>query len=77
MRYGQCWVFSSLGVTIFRALGIASRSLTNFRSAHERDYDLMVTKTDGESIWNFHVWNEVFLDVSRDPIRPNHAGHSC
>jgi len=73
--YGQCWVFSGTLTTICRSLGIPARSTTNFASAHEvpaPDYHRSVDKyfkSDGsedqdktqDSIWNFHVWNDVWL----------------
>lgn len=72
VKYGQCWVFSGLLTTLSRAVGIPSRSVTNFDSAHEgKPYDHKIDehwtqKDDGsysrdsqeDSIWNFHVWNE-------------------
>jgi len=78
-RYGQCWVFSSLMTTILRAVGVPSRSVTNFNSAHEekpftQDCEMKYNVKNGKyelnpestcSIWNFHVWNDGWM-VRRD-----------
>ena len=55
VKYGQCWVFSSLLVSALRCLGIPTRGVTNFRSGHDspdRDgiYNHVVHYRD-ESVW--------------------------
>ena len=60
VKYGQCWVFSSILVSALRCLGIPARGVTNYRSGHDTpdaygQYDHVVHHKD-ESVWNFHVW---------------------
>uniref|UniRef100_A0A1A9WAJ9 protein-glutamine gamma-glutamyltransferase n=1 Tax=Glossina brevipalpis TaxID=37001 RepID=A0A1A9WAJ9_9MUSC len=72
VKYGQCWNFSGVLTTIARALGIPSRIITCYSSAHDTQASLTVDifidhnnkKMDAEttdSIWNYHVWNEVWM----------------
>ena len=59
-------------VAVLRALGIPARSVTNFQSAHDVEFNMTIDtfvdedgeKADidvGDSIWNFHVWNEGYF----------------
>ncbi|KAK3085280.1 hypothetical protein FSP39_000994 [Pinctada imbricata] len=71
VQFGQCWVFSGILTSMCRALGIPTRSVTNFESAHDYDQSMTIDThidDDGDpiehlddSIWNFHVWNECWF----------------
>ncbi|XP_063778483.1 protein-glutamine gamma-glutamyltransferase 4 [Pseudophryne corroboree] len=70
--FGQCWVFSGVLTTVMRCIGIPARSVTNFSSAHDTEENLKIDvymnergekleDFSSDSIWNFHVWNDVWM----------------
>ncbi|CAG5098814.1 Oidioi.mRNA.OKI2018_I69.XSR.g15999.t3.cds [Oikopleura dioica] len=72
VKFGQCWVFSGVMTTLLRTIGIPARSVTNFASAHDTDNTMTIDDfvdeknnevkgLSSDSVWNFHVWNEVWL----------------
>lgn len=72
VKFGQCWNFSGVLTTIARTLGIPSRIVTCYSAAHDTQGSLTLDifidqnnkKLDAEttdSIWNYHVWNEVWM----------------
>ncbi|XP_029414114.1 protein-glutamine gamma-glutamyltransferase Z isoform X2 [Nannospalax galili] len=83
VKYGQCWVFASVMCTVMRCLGVPTRVVSNFRSAHNTDGNLtidtyydrtaeMLPTQKPDKIWNFHVWNECWM--IRKDLPPGYNG---
>ncbi|XP_010623119.1 protein-glutamine gamma-glutamyltransferase Z [Fukomys damarensis] len=83
VKYGQCWVFASVMCTVMRCLGVPTRVVSNFRSAHNMDGNLtvdtyydrnaeMLPTQKQDKVWNFHVWNECWM--IRKDLPPGYNG---
>ncbi|KAI5632166.1 transglutaminase family domain-containing protein [Phthorimaea operculella] len=73
VKYAQCWVYAGVLTTVCRVLGIPCRPVTGYDAAHDSQGSLtidVIMDEDGtileeytrDSIWNYHVWNEVWME---------------
>ncbi|XP_016074783.1 PREDICTED: protein-glutamine gamma-glutamyltransferase 2 [Miniopterus natalensis] len=82
VKYGQCWVFAAVACTVLRCLGIPTRVVTNYNSAHDQNSNLLIEyfrnefgEYEGdksEMIWNFHCWVESWM--TRPDLKPGYEG---
>ncbi|XP_053429950.1 protein-glutamine gamma-glutamyltransferase 2 [Nycticebus coucang] len=82
VKYGQCWVFAAVACTVLRCLGIPTRVVTNYNSAHDQNSNLLIEYFRNESgdvqsdksemIWNFHCWVESWM--TRPDLQPDYRG---
>ncbi|NWU89563.1 TGM2 glutamyltransferase, partial [Upupa epops] len=82
VKYGQCWVFAAVACTVMRCLGIPSRVVTNYHSAHDTNGNLIIDRYLSETgeeeqrskdmIWNFHCWIESWM--ARPDLEPGYDG---
>ena len=69
-RKGQCFTFSALTNSVLRMIGIQTRQVISTKVGHPDKRSALLTVIHGEeqkkretgSFWNYHCWNEVFVN---------------
>ena len=67
--------YAAIMTTLGRALGLPTRPISTFQSAHDTDQNRAIDKfytpewvpidgKTGDSVWSFHVWAEAFFSRS-------------
>ncbi|XP_063315181.1 protein 4.2-like [Pelobates fuscus] len=73
IAYGHHWIFAAILCTVLRCLGIPTRIVTNYNSAHNtyetlkkdlyyKESGARIHRNRNDSIWHFHVWNECWME---------------
>ncbi|RWS14303.1 Hemocyte protein-glutamine gamma-glutamyltransferase-like protein [Dinothrombium tinctorium] len=83
-RYAQCWVYAAMLNTICRGIGLPTRLVTTYGSAHDGNRNLVLDKLfrkgpynthvqyRAEMLGNFHAWNEVWM--KRNDLLEKYSG---
>lgn len=76
VRFGQCFIFGCLLQSFMRVLGIPCRAVRTEDSAHDAIRSFIIACKEGETVpvWNFHVWNEVWM--SRPDLSASHREYA-
>jgi hypothetical protein len=63
VKYAQCFTFGCLAQSFYRAFGIPCRIVRTENAGHDKRRSYVIVVTEGEElpVWNFHVWNEVWM----------------
>lgn len=69
VKYAQCFIFGCLLQSFMRCIGIPCRIVKTDNASHDINRNYIITIEEGREypVWNFHVWNEVWM--SRPDIK--------